>query len=81
MPNKFKVGDYIFGTSRGVYGVTDSDMTKAQVIIVYDDEQILIKALEHSSKYHQHNIGEDFSVLSKYFDLIEPKNKLLIDIF
>jgi len=68
MNRDFKVGDIVCGThsADGVYNCTDSEMTEARVIGVYDEE-IKIEVLKHE---RGNGIGSTFGVDPKYFDLV-----------
>lgn len=85
--NEFKVGDIICGIKNSHYGVTNFGMKKGIVVAVYDEREfdfedlddfddIKVKVLEHSSRT---NVGAQYDVKSKFFNLIEPKNKLVVN--
>lgn len=66
---KFKVGDYVKGTSEERYVLTNTNMTKGVVIDV-DDEEIEVKILEakpntQTARY----IGHSYHVDPTYFEL------------
>lgn len=68
---KFKVGDIVRGSSRTAYCVTNTDMTKGEVVGVYTAgsvDDIRIKVLKHKTKPGE--IGQEFSVNSRYFELV-----------
>ena len=67
MANKFKIGDLIRGTRNGMYAVTDEEMARGKVTIVYDNDNIEVEILEHKN---QSRVGEKYDVESKYFELI-----------
>lgn len=71
--SKFKVGDIIKGINKSIYSITDKDMTKGEVIDV-DDSKIKVKILEHSN---EDNIGNEWWVEPKYFELVEHKKPTL----
>ena len=74
-PNKFKVGDIVKGNSESDerYNITNSDMTRGKVIGVIGDT-ITIEVLRH--KAMANNVGNEYDVESKYFDLVEEPSKL-----
>lgn len=77
--SKFKVGDKVRGTVYGrmAYAFTTDDMTLG---VVVEPEKLLpgddmrVKVVEHTDKSR---IGCDFSVKSKYFELIEPRREFI----
>lgn len=70
----FKVGDVVRGLKftadgmRSTYSITNERMTEGEVINVYEDGIIEVKVLVHPDSWE---IGEAYSVHSKYFELIE----------
>lgn len=65
---KFEVGDIVCGNSLNCYGITNTNMTKGEVVQVFDDGMFEVKIIEHKRKSE---IGEKFSFLDpKYFDLV-----------
>ena len=78
---KFKVGDIVRGLTDLEYGITNTNMTKGEVIAVgkfIHKHDIVIKVLEHKNSNH---IGEVHSVNSNFFELIEPQvlHKIVIN--
>lgn len=73
--NKFKVGDIVRGNAKSDewYGITNSKMTKGEVVGV-DYGFMRIKVIEHKNGRY---IGNTFLVKDMYFDLVKP-NKVLI---
>lgn len=65
----FKIGDIVRGASN-VYGITNENMTKGEVVAVSDNgEYIDIRIIDHIDKCW---IGHKFNELeSKYFDLVK----------
>lgn len=68
---KFKVGDFIKGTDRFDYGITDKEMTKAKVTKINNDSNMTIEVLEHS--LYPDQVGEEYEVNSEDFDLWEEE--------
>lgn len=68
--NKFKVGDVVKGVKDSIYACTDEQMEEGKVIKVINDDKIKVKISKHATRSC---IGEEFSVMSKYFELIRPK--------
>ena len=64
---KFKVGDIVCGNTDKVYGITNTDMTKGEVIKVCEDGRIKVNIVEHTN---QNSIGKEFFVSPEYFDLV-----------
>lgn len=77
---KFKVGDIVKGISTNKYAITNTQMTKAEVIRLNPDDfhDTSIRILEHTNEYH---VGHTFYVESKYLALIEPAKKEKIIIY
>ena len=66
--NKFQVGDIIKGIDKHFYIITNTEMEKARVININEDETIRIEILEHADKYwitYKYNVNPD------YFKLVE----------
>ena len=72
MKNKFKVGDIVRGTkeSDGVYNITNSNMTKGEVVRVRDDGKIDIKIIENKNGAF---VGSTFEVVPRFFEKVKPK--------
>ncbi|MBU3186554.1 hypothetical protein [Clostridium estertheticum] len=64
----FKIGDIVKGIDKDYYGITNTEMTKAEVVNVIDNDNIKIKVLEHNNT---HWIGCELRVTPKYFKLVE----------
>lgn len=72
---KFKVGDIISGKAVSLYRVTNSAMTRGEVVHVFSN-LIKVKIIEHDDKY---NIGKEFIVDPKYFELVgTPKQEKVV---
>lgn len=72
MKNKFKVGDIVRGTKESdkVYIITNSNMTKGEVVRVCDDRKIRIKIIEH--KYDMF-VGSTVEVAPRFFEKVKPE--------
>lgn len=70
---KFKVGDIVRGNKEAdfIYGITTSYCT-GEVVKVYDDGTILLKIISH--KRYKNEIGHEFDVDGRYFDLVVTDN-------
>lgn len=75
MRRLFEVGDKIKGKKNNDYGITNEQMTLAEVIEVDDDEEMNIKILEHNDK---DNKGKEFWVTNTtdYFELVDNKTTI-----
>jgi ribosomal protein S17 len=72
MTPKFKVGDLVRGNNEYRYSVTNSDMTKGEVVYVNSSGTIDVRVLEHTKGY---SVGHTFHYLDvDYFDKIENKS-------
>ena len=79
MKAKFKVGDIVKGITPvgSIYNITTNEMHEAEVVNVgpFDPSIITIKILNHE---HKANIGNRHTVLAKYFELVEKKQKPIV---
>ena len=68
--SKFKVGDIVRGTPRGIhsYDVTNERMTRAEIINVRFNDAIELKVLEHEAGRW---IGNTFIVHTAHFELVQ----------
>ena len=68
--SKFKVGDIVRGTPRGIhnYDVTNERMTRAEIIDVRFNDTIELKVLEHEAGCW---IGDTFIVHTAHFELVQ----------
>ena len=64
----FKVGDLVKGVEDSIYGITDQDMTKGEIIKVLENKNVKVKILEHK---HEGDIGREFVVNPKYLKMNE----------
>lgn len=66
MKNLFEVGDLVKGTERGsTYGVTNTEMTKGEVIDIYSNGNMSVRVLEHKNS---HWIDAVYAVKMDKFD-------------
>lgn len=72
MKNKFKVGDIVRGTKESdkVYNITNSNMTKGEVVRVRDDGKIDIKIIENKNGAL---VGSTFEVAPCFFEKVKPE--------
>ena len=72
MKNKFKVGDIVRGTKESdeAYTVTNSNMTKGEVVRVRDDGKIDIKIIENKNGAL---VGSTFEVAPCFFEKVKPE--------
>lgn len=76
--HKFKVGDIVRGNDRSnsIYDTTNDNMTKGEIIKVYNNDYFAVRILEHENKNY---IGEVLGMFPstalnpEYFNLIEDK--------
>lgn len=78
---KFKVGDIVTGTKDNDYGITNKDMTRGEVVEVYNvsgysgyEDDIKIKVLEHRTDPRK--VGASYPVESKYFKLVQVADQI-----
>jgi len=71
----FKVGDLVKGVEDSIYGITDQDMTKGEIIKVLENKNVKVKILEHK---HEGDVGREFTVDPKYFELVKETPKFQI---
>lgn len=72
MKNKFKVGDIVRGTkaSDDVYNITNSNMTKAEVVKIPSNKTIIIKIIKHKNDLC---ISSTFKVNPYFFEKVKPE--------
>lgn len=71
--SRFKKGDIVTGNSRNQYGVTNSKMTKGEVISIDNEEYMTVKVLEHENN---DSVGQTFEGLHQsWFDYAYTNNK------
>lgn len=76
MKREFKVGDLVKGNNPTRYGITNTRMTKGEVVRVIAKDEIKVKVVEHPYRFE---IGRTYYVDPQYFDLLElePKSQSL----
>lgn len=75
--SKFKVGDIVTGVEGSKYRITNSHMTKAEVIHT-EDGYISVKVLSYDGEISGTFVGDQFpSLEAKYFKLVTPFNKYI----
>lgn len=72
MKREFKVGDLVKGNNPTRYGITNTRMTKGEVVHTWSEGRLEVKVLEHPNRKE---IGKTYSVDSEYFDLLELEPK------
>jgi len=72
---KFKIGDIIRGTSKKFYPITDTRMTRAEVVPCKLDNRIRVKILDHTEEGF---IDNEYNVEPEYFELVERTSEFVI---